>query len=314
MDENKIVNNEENEAPIPKTNRFLFGAGCILIAAGVAIIALFGGEEADEICTDESPVGFYSEKHHPSFEIGEGRDLTYHLSDETKVFSNPKTGVKEMENKELTFCSEYTSYYNEQIDDESLKYIPEDMIKNYNWKYANAYAWYYGLTRSASLSKLKIPYIFDGGINCFTSGSQIYIKESAGENENLIPTFDLKKSAKSMEYFGIYAASAYGNLNVELTFSLLKKDNDKKFTRYNFVFDANVNKSNGMVPSFYGAYFEDFEGFDKSLLEGCSMISVSYKIKENGWIYTPEPELAEEDIPTFGFIKLYEVLLPESTW
>ena len=48
MDENKVVNNEENEAPIPKTNRFLFGAGCILIAAGVAIIALFGGEEADE--------------------------------------------------------------------------------------------------------------------------------------------------------------------------------------------------------------------------------------------------------------------------
>jgi len=72
MDENKVVNNEENEAPIPKTNRFLFGAGCILIAAGVAIIALFGGEEADEICTDESPIGFYSEEHLPSFEIGEG--------------------------------------------------------------------------------------------------------------------------------------------------------------------------------------------------------------------------------------------------
>lgn len=303
-----MSNEEMNQNEQPKTNRFLMGAGCILIAAGIAVIALFGGGEKDEICTDESPIGFYEEKHHPDITVKPENDFTFYLKEGKNIFNNPKNGVKNIEEKELEFCTAYAEKYNKNLNDETLKYNPEDMVASYGWKYANAYAWYYGLEEYASLSKLKVPYIFDGGINCFTSGSQIYIKETNKEN-TLIPTFDLKKSAKSMEYFGIYAASAYGMLDVEFTFALLKKNQDKTYTRYDFTFNSKVYESNGMYPSLFGAYFSDFEGFDTSSIKDCSMISVSYKI--NNWMYTPKTEAETQD---FGFIKLYEVLLPESTW
>ncbi len=306
-------------------SRILKGAGCVAIAGAIGVIVIYGGQEKEEVCGDESPIGYYGDKesHFPkeNIEVAEDRNYTYYpkeleanetenidssqeiLSNEMKnsphIFVNPQTGVKNISDVEDTFCEKYA--------EKLSNYDIEDVRKNSIF-YNMAYAEYYGLIDYANLNqKIRIPYIFDGGINCSHAKSQIYIKESVGENEDLIPTFDLEKKATSMEYFGIYASCNDGNMDVEFTFSLLKKDTDNKYTRYNFVFDVNIGgNTQGEYPSFFGAYFEDFAGFDTNNLKDCSVISISYKIKENGWHKSGNEE--------FAFLKLYEILLPESNW
>ncbi len=285
-----------------KRNNLLIGAGCILIATAIAIICVFGGKEADEICGDESPIGFFEQKHMPSFVIKENGEHDYRSSD---IFLSPKE-ANNIEEKELEFCTIYAEEMNKSILDEDLKWDPQQMIKQYDFRYANAYADYYGLKKTASLTKsVKMPYIFDGGINCFVPKTQVYIHET-NENYNFKPTIDLKKEVKSLEYFGVFASSAYGVLNVDFSLSLYKKVGNE-YEAYHFTFPAIVSHVN-TKPLFYGGYFQDF-GINPEELVGCSMIGLSYTI--NSWDYTPS---SSEDAPQEPFIKLYELLLPESEW
>lgn len=290
----------------PKKNSkgLIIGGGCIVIAAAIAVICLFGGEKGEEICNDESPVGFFEEKNQPKFTLSNPETSPYTISDDL-LFKNPKDLVKDKE-EERTFCTIYADDMNESLDEDQKMTV--DQVINGTWQYNNAYASYYKMKTYASLSgKVKFPQIFDGGINCAVAGNQIYVHET-NEKYDFTPTINLRKSAKKVEYFGIYAASAYGTLNIDFTLSLLKKESSGTYYQYSFTFPATIYRSNGMIPTFYGAYFEDF-GINKEDLAGCSMLGFSYHIQ--AWDYTPT---AEEETPEEPFLKLYEILLPESEW
>ncbi len=277
----------------------ILGAGCLVIAAAIAVICIFGGKEADKICGDESPVGFFEKDDMPKFTLGEEHAYT---ASADSIFLTPKE-VKNISEKEMEFCTLYAEEMNKSIQDEDMKWKPEEMVERYDFRYANAYAYYYGLKSYAGLSRnVKMPYIFDGGINCFVPKTQIYIHETNDTND-FRPVIDLKKEVKSLDYFAIYASSAYGTLEIDFTFSLYKKV-DKAYEAYHFTFPATVQHVE-TKPIFYGGYFEDF-GIDKSLLNGSSMIGVSYKIKN--WSYDGNEEGSSP------FIKLYELMLPESQW
>lgn len=306
------------------SSRILKGAGCLAIAGAVGVIVIYGGGDKEEICEDESPIGFYGDHKNHCLNIEDKiiNDYTYHpyessdSSESSPIFKNIKNGVKNISDVEDEFCTPYLNVLNQNSVEDT--YTLDDVKKN-NIFYSMAYAQYYGLTNYADLKEkdLKIPSIFDGGINCSVANSQIFIKESVGENENLIPTFNLNKTAKSINYFAIFASCNNGNMDVEFTFSLYKKESNDKYTRYKFIFDVNIGGNSVGIPSFFGGYFEDFidensNQFEPSNLEGCSIISVSYKIKENG--LHPNTPLENEEKYKFGFLKLYEVLLPESTW
>lgn len=283
----------------------LIGGGCIVIAAAIAVICLFGGKKGEDICNDESPVGFFEKKNQPKFTLSNPDAAPYEVGNEF-LFTNPKDGVKNMREKENTFCSLYADELNKNLSDDQK--ITVEQVINGSWQYANAYASYYQMKKVASLSsKVKFPQIFDGGINCAVNGSQIYVHETNAKYD-FSPTINIRKNLKSVEYFGIYAASAYGTLHVDFTLSLLKKESGSVYHQYGFTFPATIHKGNGIIPTFYGAYFEDF-GIDKEELAGCSMISFSYAI--TSWDYTPS---SQEETPEEAFLKLYEILLPESEW
>lgn len=299
---------QKQEQISPKQNKnmkgLIIGGGCIVIAAAIAVICLFGGEKGEEICNDESPVGFFEKKDQPKFTLS-NPDATPYVISEDLLFNNPKEGVKNKE-EERTFCSIYADELNKSLEEDQKMTV--DQVINGTWQYHNAYASYYKMKTYASLSgKVKFPQIFDGGINCSVAGNQIYVHET-NEKYDFTPTINLRKSAKKVEYFGIYAASAYGTLNIDFTLSLLKKEESGSYYQYSFTFPATIYKSNGMIPTFYGAYFEDF-GIAKEDLVGCSMLSFSYHIES--WDYTPAEG---EQMPEEPFLKLYEILLPNSEW
>lgn len=305
VSQEQVPHEQTPQQPKKNSKGLIIGGGCIVIAAAIAVICLFGGEKGEEICNDESPVGFFEKKDQPKFTLSNPGSTPYVISNDL-LFNNPKDGVKNMAEKEETFCSIYVEELNKSLSEDQQ--VTVEQVINGTWQYANAYASYYKMKRVASLSgKVKFPQIFDGGINCAVAGNQIYVHET-NEKYDFTPTINLRKSVKKVEYFGIYAASAYGTLNIDFTLSLLKKESSGTYHQYSFTFPATIYKNNGMIPTFYGAYFEDF-GIAKEDLADCSMLGFSYHIQS--WDYTPT---AEEETPEEPFLKLYEILLPESEW
>ncbi len=279
----------------------LLGGGCILIAIAITIICCFGGEEANEQCGDSSPIGFFTEDNMPSKKVS--NEFYYQIIDETKIVKNPKdiNGISDME---LEFCTYYLNSHQGLL---SYGYTVET-IRNETFQYQSAYTYYYGLKKYANLKNLEIPYIFDGSMNCLEQkATQIYVNQYDEEN-NFRPIFDLKRQVKSLDYFGVYAACSFGNMDIDLTFSLYKKLPDKTYQAYHLTLPVTINKGNGIYPTFIAAYFNDF-GINENELIDCSMLGISYTIKS--WDYTPQPGDPDDARP---FMKLYEVLLPNSTW
>ncbi len=279
-------------------NRLLIGGGCLLLAAAIAVIAIYGGEEEEETCLDESPIGFYDEhvKNHP-LKGCEIIDIDYKTLKENEAI--------------YTSCKEAT------IDDETFKAIGEKYLKNHSevtsehynnnlaWRYPMAYAEYYGLNKAYNVKeKNHINYIFDSSINCFAGKNQIYIHQTDGVKYKERATFELSKSLSRAKSFGLFMSSATSTLNVEINFSIIKKVADKKYESHNLIFNRDIAPGNGMTPPYCEINFDSFEGFDSAIISGCNTISVSYKILNE----------IDHDAENEDFIKLYEILLPNSSW